>query len=332
MKVAIADYGAGNLRSLSSALARAGVEPVVTTDADVVRDAPLAAHRRGRPRRERGRGARAQRPRRRASLPRRRRAARRGDLRRDAAPVRGERGGRRRARRARGPGQAAPRASRAAHGVERARRRRARAHSSTGSTVPTSTSRTASRPSRPTTRSRPRPSTTTGLSSPPSSPAPSPESSSTPSAVPGRAPASSRTSCDGQEARDPLPRRRRRPGGQGRQLREPPRDGGAGGARAPLLGARCGRARLPRHHRDPRGARAHPRRHRARRGRADDPVHRRWWRHGRRRRARPPARRCGQGRDQPCRVRRARDPHDPRGRVRVAGRRLRDRRPAAARS
>ena len=42
MKVALADYGAGNLRSLSSALVRAGVEPVVTTDADVVRDAPLA--------------------------------------------------------------------------------------------------------------------------------------------------------------------------------------------------------------------------------------------------------------------------------------------------
>ena len=42
MKVAIADYGAGNLRSLASALVRAGVDPVVTTDADVVRDAPLA--------------------------------------------------------------------------------------------------------------------------------------------------------------------------------------------------------------------------------------------------------------------------------------------------
>jgi len=42
VKVALADYGAGNLRSLSSALVRAGVEPVVTTDADVVRDAPLA--------------------------------------------------------------------------------------------------------------------------------------------------------------------------------------------------------------------------------------------------------------------------------------------------
>lgn len=42
MRVALADYGAGNLRSLSSALARAGVEPLVTTDPTVVLDAPLA--------------------------------------------------------------------------------------------------------------------------------------------------------------------------------------------------------------------------------------------------------------------------------------------------
>jgi imidazole glycerol-phosphate synthase subunit HisH len=42
VKVAIADYGAGNLRSLSSALVRAGVEPYVTTDPDAVRQAPLA--------------------------------------------------------------------------------------------------------------------------------------------------------------------------------------------------------------------------------------------------------------------------------------------------
>jgi glutamine amidotransferase len=42
MNVAIADYGAGNLRSLSSALVRAGVEPVVTVDPGVVREAPLA--------------------------------------------------------------------------------------------------------------------------------------------------------------------------------------------------------------------------------------------------------------------------------------------------
>jgi imidazole glycerol-phosphate synthase subunit HisH len=42
MKVAIADYGAGNLRSLSSALVRAGVDPLVTTDAKAVREASLA--------------------------------------------------------------------------------------------------------------------------------------------------------------------------------------------------------------------------------------------------------------------------------------------------
>jgi glutamine amidotransferase len=42
VRVALADYGAGNLRSLSSALVRAGGDPVVTTDPDVVREAPLA--------------------------------------------------------------------------------------------------------------------------------------------------------------------------------------------------------------------------------------------------------------------------------------------------
>lgn len=42
MKVALADYGAGNVRSLSSALLRAGAEPVVTTDPELVREAPLA--------------------------------------------------------------------------------------------------------------------------------------------------------------------------------------------------------------------------------------------------------------------------------------------------
>jgi len=42
MRVAIADYGAGNLRSLSSALVRAGGDPVVTVDPGIVRDAPLA--------------------------------------------------------------------------------------------------------------------------------------------------------------------------------------------------------------------------------------------------------------------------------------------------
>ncbi len=42
MRVALADYGAGNLRSLSSALVRAQAEPLVTTDAAVVAQAPLA--------------------------------------------------------------------------------------------------------------------------------------------------------------------------------------------------------------------------------------------------------------------------------------------------
>lgn len=41
MRVVLADYGAGNLRSLSSALARAGAQPLVTIDPDVVREAPL---------------------------------------------------------------------------------------------------------------------------------------------------------------------------------------------------------------------------------------------------------------------------------------------------
>ena len=45
MKVAIADYGAGNLRSLVSALVRAGVEPEVTVDPRIVREAPLARPR-----------------------------------------------------------------------------------------------------------------------------------------------------------------------------------------------------------------------------------------------------------------------------------------------
>jgi glutamine amidotransferase len=39
MRIAIADYGAGNLRSVCSAFERAGAEPVVTND---LREAPLA--------------------------------------------------------------------------------------------------------------------------------------------------------------------------------------------------------------------------------------------------------------------------------------------------
>jgi imidazole glycerol-phosphate synthase subunit HisH len=42
VKVVLADYGAGNLRSVCSAFARAGARPVVSVDPDEVLDAPLA--------------------------------------------------------------------------------------------------------------------------------------------------------------------------------------------------------------------------------------------------------------------------------------------------
>ena len=42
MRVAVADYGAGNLRSLCAALVRAGADPFVTTDGASVREAALA--------------------------------------------------------------------------------------------------------------------------------------------------------------------------------------------------------------------------------------------------------------------------------------------------
>ena len=42
MKVVLADYGAGNLRSVASAFARAGAGAVVSADLAVVREAPLA--------------------------------------------------------------------------------------------------------------------------------------------------------------------------------------------------------------------------------------------------------------------------------------------------
>jgi imidazole glycerol-phosphate synthase subunit HisH len=42
MRVVLADYGAGNLRSVCSALARAGAQPVVTKDPTDVAAAPLA--------------------------------------------------------------------------------------------------------------------------------------------------------------------------------------------------------------------------------------------------------------------------------------------------
>ena len=42
MRLVLADYGAGNLRSVTSAFARAGADASITTDAHAVREAPLA--------------------------------------------------------------------------------------------------------------------------------------------------------------------------------------------------------------------------------------------------------------------------------------------------
>ena len=42
MRVAVADYGAGNLRSVCSAFGRAGADAAVTADAEALLDAPLA--------------------------------------------------------------------------------------------------------------------------------------------------------------------------------------------------------------------------------------------------------------------------------------------------
>jgi imidazole glycerol-phosphate synthase subunit HisH len=41
VRVAVADWGAGNVRSVEAALARAGAEPVLTRDPEAVREAPL---------------------------------------------------------------------------------------------------------------------------------------------------------------------------------------------------------------------------------------------------------------------------------------------------
>ena len=119
VKVVLADYGAGNLRSVCAALARAGASPAISTDPAAVREAPLAViagvgHVESA---ARGLGA----GRRRAARAGRRRPPAARDLRRHAAPVRGERGRRARARAADRAGAAAARAARAAHGLERAR-------------------------------------------------------------------------------------------------------------------------------------------------------------------------------------------------------------------
>jgi len=42
VKIVLADYGAGNLRSVTSAFERAGAEAAITVDPELVREAPLA--------------------------------------------------------------------------------------------------------------------------------------------------------------------------------------------------------------------------------------------------------------------------------------------------
>ena len=107
--------------------------------------------------------------------------------------------------------------------------------------------------------------------------------------------------------------------------------GDPGRARRALLRGRRRRARLPRHHGERGGTEAADRARRAGRGEPDDPVHRR------RRDLRARGRACaaaswgGQGGGEPRRVRRPHPADDPRGRVRLAGRRLRDRLPGRAR-
>ena len=327
VKVVIADYGAGNLRSLSAALTRAGAEPVVTTDPGHGARGAARADRRRRSRRERRGGARA-------STDSTRRCAsasqRDGPSRGSVSGMqllfeRSEEGGEglgllagpvRRVRARRVPHMgwntlATTRPSAILDGLE-------------GSDVYFAHSFVVE-PEDETVV--PRRSTTTGRSSLRSRPGRSPVSSSIPSGAARPVRASSRTSCDGQEARDPLSRRRGRSRRQGRAVREAPGDGRARRARYALLRARRGRARLPRHHRHARRAGPDTRRDRALRRAAGDSLHGRRRRDGSRRCPSAASGRRRQGRGQSRRVRRPVDADRARPRVRCAGRRLRDRRP-----
>ena len=100
---------------------------------------------------------------------------------------------------------------------------------------------------------------------------------------------------DAPPPRHPLPRRRRRPRRQGHPLRRPRRRGRSARARRALRRGGRRRARLPRHHRRARGPRHAPRHRRADRAAGVHPADRRRRRPERRRDARRPAGRRRQG-------------------------------------
>ena len=147
LRVVLADYGAGNLRSVTSAFTRAGADPVVTVDPETVARGAAGSDRRSRPRREcraRPRGQRARRSR--PSAPR-------APAGRPSASASGCNSCSRTATRAAvgsgcSPAQSAGFARAASRTWAGTRSRRVEATGcSTASTAPTSTSRTALPPS-----------------------------------------------------------------------------------------------------------------------------------------------------------------------------------------
>ena len=188
MKVVLADYGAGNLRSVLCRVRACGRQSTqISTDPATVREAPLVVIAGVGHLESAARGI--------EPLVGRAARARRGGpavarhLRRPAAPLRGERGGRPRARAAEPGGiRRLQRAPSAAHGLERAVPSTAPSElldGLDGDDVYFAHSYAAGRPA----LSAWRRWSTTGLSSPRSSPAPSPASSSIPS---GAAPTGAR--------------------------------------------------------------------------------------------------------------------------------------------
>ena len=115
VRVVLADYGAGNLRSVSSAFARAGARRRSRPTPRTVSEAPLAVIAGVGHVESAARGLARERPRRGDPRSRRSRQAGARHLRRHAAPLRGERRGRPRPRPARRPRPAHPGATRVPH-------------------------------------------------------------------------------------------------------------------------------------------------------------------------------------------------------------------------